>query len=177
MLRVVPARVALERVAAKGASGAEALGRDDVLPALRMRHDGVANLGEGVPVRMPHTAGDKHAPRLEVQVKARGMGIAARFVAKMRPSVRLVGALVLCEAYIAMDAKQRATIGASVGDEARTDLPQVRPNVTDEAQHGITHSPLIALSVDLKPGAVVVAAQRFKEGKQGGVKVGLCRHE
>src|SRR5262249_39718745 len=123
VLRVVPARVALERVTAEGASGAEGLGRDDVLPALRLCHDGVANLGECVPVRMPHTAGDKHSPRLEVQIKARGMGIAARFVAKMCPSVRLVGTLVLCETHITMDAKQRAAIGASIGDEARTDLP------------------------------------------------------
>ena len=104
------------------------------------------------------------------------MGIAARFVAKMRPSVRLVGALVLCEAYIAMDAKQRATIGASVGDEARTDLPQVWPNVTDEAQHGIAHIPLIALLVGLKPLAVVVTTQSRKEGKQSCIKVGLCSH-
>jgi hypothetical protein len=34
VLRVIPARVALERVVAQGASGAEGLGRDDVLPAL-----------------------------------------------------------------------------------------------------------------------------------------------
>src|SRR5438128_2613309 len=107
-----------------------------------MRHDGVANLGECVPVRMPHTTGDKHSPRLEVQVKARGMHIATRFVAKMYPGVRLVGMLVWCEAHIALDAKQRAPIGASVGNEAQTDLPHVWPNVTDEAQHGIAHIPL-----------------------------------
>jgi hypothetical protein len=29
----------------------------------------------------------------------------------------------------------------------------------------------------LKPRAVVIAAQCFKEGKQGCVKVGLCGHE
>src|SRR5262249_27445530 len=132
VLRVIPARVALERVAAKGASGTEGLGRDDALPALRLRHNGVANLGECVPVRMPHTAGDKHRPRLEVQVKPRRMGIAAGCVAKMGPSVRLVGPLVAGEAHIAMDAKQRAA-AASVSDEARTDLPQVWPKVTDEA--------------------------------------------
>jgi len=105
------------------------------------------------------------------------MGIAASFVAKMCPSVRLVGTLVWCEAHIAMDAKQRATIGASVSDEARTDLPQVWPNVTDEAQHGPAHIPLIALLVGLKPLAVVVAAQGLKEDKQGCIKVGRCGHE
>jgi hypothetical protein len=114
---------------------------------------------------MPYTAGDKYGPRLEVQVKARGMGIMASFVAKMCPSVRLIGTLVACEAHITMDAKQRAAIGASVGDESRTDLPQVWPNVTDEAEHGTAHIPLIALSVGLKPLAVVGAAQCFKEGK------------
>src|SRR5262249_41048989 len=116
-------------------------------------------------------------PRLEVQVKARSMSIATRFMAKMCPSVRLIGMLVLCEAHITMDAKQRATIGASVGDESRTDLPQARSNVTDEAEHGIPHSPLITLSVGLEPRAVVIAAQCFKEGKQGCVKVRLCGHE
>src|SRR4030095_12417013 len=116
VLWVVPTRVALERVTAKGASGVEGLGRNDALPALRVRHDGVANPGECVSVRMRHTAGDKHSPRLEVQVKARSMSIATSFVTKMCPSVRLIGALVLCEAHIAMDAKQRAPIGASVSD-------------------------------------------------------------
>src|SRR5262249_19474896 len=177
VLRVVPVRVALERVTAQAASGAEGLGGDDALPALRMRHDGVANLRERVLVRMPHTTGDKHRPRLEVQVKARGMGIAASFVAKMCPSVRLVRTLVLCEAHIAMNAKQRATIGASVGNEVRADLPQAWPKVTDETEHGIAHLPPIALLVDLKPLAIVVTVQRLKEGKQGCVKVGLCGHK
>src|SRR5262249_16583221 len=177
VLRVVPTRVALERVTAKEASGAEGLGRDDALPALRMRYDGVANLGECVSIRMPHTTGDKYCPRLEVQVKARGMGIAASFVAKMCPSVRRIGTLVGCEAHIAMDTKQRAPIRASVGNESRTDLPQVWPNVADETEHGTAHSPFIALSVGLKPLAVVVATQCFKERKQGYVKVGLCGHE
>jgi hypothetical protein len=39
------------------------------------------------------------------------------------------------------------------------------PNITDEAEHGTAHIPLIALSVGLKPLAVVGAAQCFKEGK------------
>src|SRR5262245_54555143 len=141
-----------------------------------MRHNGVTNLGECVPVRMPHTTGDKHSPRLEVQVKAGGMHISTCFVTKMCSSVRLVGTLVWREAHIALDAKQRAPIGASVSNEARTDLPQVRPNVTDEAQHGIAHIPLIALLVGVKPLAVVVAAQCRKESKQGCVKVRLCGH-
>src|SRR5262249_10916700 len=118
----------------------------------------------------------KHSPRFEVQVKARRMGIAASFMAKMGPSVGLVGLLVSGEAHIAMDAKQRAPIGASVGHEARADLPQGWPNITDEAQHGTTHIPLIALFVGLKPLAVVVAAQCLKESKQGYVKVRLGSH-
>src|SRR5215831_4423244 len=177
VLRVVPVRVALERVTAQAASGAEGLGGDDALPALRMRHDGIANLRERVLVRMPHTAGDKHRPRLEVQVKARGMGIAASFVAKMCSSVRLIRTLVLGEAHIAMDAKQRATIGASVGNEAWADLPQAWPKVSDEMQHGIAYFPPIALLVGLKPLTVVVTVQGLKEGKQSWIKVGLCGHE
>jgi hypothetical protein len=165
-----------QQITAKAASGAEGFGRDDALPALRLRHDGVSNLRERVPVRMPHTAGDKHPPGLEVQVKARGMGITASFVVKMCPSVCLVGTFVLGEAYIAMDAKQRATIGASVGNEARADLPQARPKVSDETEHGIAYLPLIALLVGLKPLPVVVTVQGLKEGKQGRVKVGLCGH-
>src|SRR5215510_7818244 len=106
VLRIVPTRVTLERVAAQGARGAEGLGRDNALPALRMRHDRVTNLGECLSVRMPHAAGNKHGPRLKVQVKARGMGIATRFVAEMGPRIGLIGALIVCEAYIAMDAKQ-----------------------------------------------------------------------
>lgn len=51
VLLVIQARVALERVAAQGTSGAEGLGRDDVLPALQVRYDGVANLRERVPAR------------------------------------------------------------------------------------------------------------------------------
>jgi hypothetical protein len=82
----------------------------------------------------------------------------------------------LGEAHIAMDAKQRATIGASIGNEARADLPQARPKVTDETEHRIAHLPSIALLVDLKPLAVVVTVQCLKEGKQGCVKVGLCGH-
>jgi hypothetical protein len=104
------------------------------------------------------------------------MGIATRFVAEMGPSIGLVGALVVGEAYIAMDAKQGATIGARVGDEVRTDLPQVGPNVTDEVEHGAADIPLIALLVGLKPLTSVLTAQVLKKGKQCGVKVGRCRH-
>ena len=46
VFRIVPTRVTLERVAAQGTSGAEGVGRDNALPALRMRHNGVANFGE-----------------------------------------------------------------------------------------------------------------------------------
>lgn len=106
VLRIVPMRVTLERVAAQGASGAEGVGRNHALPALRMRHDSVTNLGECWSGRMPDAAGNKHCPRLKVQVEARGMGIATSFVAEMCPGIGLVGALVVREAYIAMDAKQ-----------------------------------------------------------------------
>jgi hypothetical protein len=105
------------------------------------------------------------------------MGIAASFVPKMCPSVRLVRTLVLCEAHIAMDAKQGTTIGASVSNESRADLPQAGPKVTNKTEHGIAHLPLIALLVSLKPLAVVVTVQGLKEGKQGCVKVGLYGHE
>jgi hypothetical protein len=67
-------------------------------------------------------------------------------------------------------------MGASVGDEARTDLPQVWPNVTDEVEHGTAYIPLIALLVGLKPRTIVMPTQVLKKGKQGCVKVGLCRH-
>src|SRR5712691_2695436 len=96
---------------------------------------------------------------------------------------RIVNSLWLIEVdphrggSISLRPNSERPLGASVGDETRTELPQVWPNVTDEAGHGTAHIPFIALSVGLKPLAVVVATQCFKEGKQGCVKVGLCGHE
>ena len=65
---------------------------------------------------------------------------------------------------------------ASVGDEVRTDLPQVGPNVTDAVEHGAADIPRIALLVGLKPLTSVLTAQFRKKGKQCCVKVGRCRH-
>ena len=66
MCRVVASRRAFERVAAKGASSAQRLGRRDPPPALWMLYNGVANLGERLTIRTPQATCDKHQSWLEV---------------------------------------------------------------------------------------------------------------
>jgi hypothetical protein len=123
-----------------------------------MCHDGVPNFAQSAVIRMPHTAGHKHHPGLDVQVKPRRMHISARFMAKLRAYVRFVGAFVFCKADIAINAKQGAAIGARVGDEAGANGAQVWLEVADKTPHGIPNVGLIALLIGLKPCSIVVPA-------------------
>jgi len=103
---------------------------------------------------------------LEVQVEARGVGVLGRLVAELDADPGLVGALVLREADVAMDAEQRPLAGPRVGVEVAADTAQPRRELGDELLRRVEQVLLVACPVGLEPVAVVVARQVAQKGKQ-----------
>lgn len=129
MLLVVAARRTLELRAAELEAG------DRLPPARGRRHDAVADPRERVGLGPPHAARHEHAPRLEVEVETGAVDVLARvLVAEMAGGVRLVRALVLGEARVAVDAEQRPADRPRIGHHRAADLAEPRSEVVDEPQ-------------------------------------------
>ena len=86
------------------------------LPGLGLGDDSLANLPQGIGFRMPQATSGEAGPRFQMQVKARPVDaiFAAPTVREMGRQVGLVGALVLGEASVAVDAEHRTARGPGI---------------------------------------------------------------
>src|ERR1017187_7272216 len=91
-----------------------------------------------------------------------------------RGRVGMIRRPVAREVQIAMDAHHRAASRAWIRDVARADLPQPRPEISDECEHRLAHLALVARLVIRKPVAIVVAAQFLEKFEESRREVALC---
>ena len=68
---------------------------EDLLPALRIVGDGLADLMQPVRLGHPDAAAEEHLLRIEMHVESRRMRVASECVPEMHAGIRLVGRLVL----------------------------------------------------------------------------------
>jgi len=85
---------------------------------------------------------------------------------------RLVGALVLRKARIAVDAEHRTAHWPRIGVEVAADRAQAHAEIGDEAEHRLLHLGLVPILVCLKPLSIVVGPQLLQEPKKPGAEVG-----
>src|SRR3546814_18290654 len=103
---------------------AEPCSMGEALPRRRVVGDEVAYAPRGGAVGMPQAAADEAVARRDVDVKARCVHFAMALVIQAQSGPCLVRGLVVAEAGVAMDATQRATDRARVGDELRAQFCQ-----------------------------------------------------
>src|SRR5713101_9905853 len=115
---------------------------------------------------MPDAGRAEHAARLQMNVEAWCMNVAAHYVRKARGDMRFVRSLVRREPHVSVDAKHRTTRRARVGDQLWADLPEPRSEVGDEREHWLTNVAFIACTIRLEPFAPVVAPQFLQEAEQ-----------
>ncbi len=136
----------------------------------------IADLLQRGAVGMPDAGADEDLAGLEVEVEARGVGVLARLVAELDAGVGLVGALVLGEAHVAVDAEERAADRPRIGVEVGADLGQARPEIADELLRRMAQLLLVALLVGLEPLAVVVGLEVAQELEELRAEVGSGGH-
>src|SRR6266508_878232 len=164
----------LQCVTAEVEARPELIAVSSPLPPVRLRNDGVPDLLEGFPVGVPHPGRGEGLSRLEVEVEARGVDVAADPVAEVEAHVDLVGALVLGEPHVAVDAEQRASHRAVVGHEVGAELPEIAGEGPHELQGRLLHHVLVPRLVLGEPGPVVVLAQVLEEPEQIGGEEALA---
>src|SRR5438874_12266421 len=95
---------------------------------------------------------------------------------KMHRPRGLVGSLVLREADVTVDAKNRPSHGPRIRNYVRANLPKSRAGGKHEGHQPVSYFPLVPRLVLLKPRAVVVEFQLAKEIEERRREVG-GRHE
>src|SRR5438876_10569036 len=90
-----PGGCPLQGIPAEAEARPECLAVRSALPPVRLRDDSRPQLLEGPPVGVPHAGRGEGLSRLEVEVEARGVDVAADPVPEVEADVRLVRTLVL----------------------------------------------------------------------------------
>src|ERR1700730_14869037 len=166
MTRIVALRRTREHVALERAELAELRVIDRLLPLRRMVHDEVADRGQRRRIRVPDAVRGEHAARLQMNVEARGMHVAAHHVRKARGDMRFVRFLVRREAHVTVNAKHRTARRARVSNQLGADLPEPRSEVAYEREHRLTNFAFVARTIRLEPFAPVVGPQFLQEAEQ-----------
>src|SRR5229473_5669373 len=115
---------------------------------------------------MPDAGRTEHAARLQMNVEAWCMNVAAHYLRKARGDMRFVRSLVRREPYVSVDAKHRTARRTRVGNQLWADLPEPRSEVSDECEHRLTNVAFVACTIRLEPFAPVVAPQFLQEAEQ-----------
>ena len=105
-----------------------------------------------------------------MEIENRRMRILAAGMGKMNSDMRLVGAFIRGKPRIAIDTKQRTACGASVGNEMRTKLAQMRSKAADKSHGRLDRHLLVSRLVCREPLAVVVPLELPEEGEQLGLE-------
>src|SRR5215212_2373947 len=103
------------------------------------------------------------------------MGVLRTLVPEMEPDVRLVRRLVLREACVAVDAKERPAARARVRAEVGADLLEARRELADEGERRLEQVLLVSTLVGREPLAVVVRPQILEEREELGAERLLFR--
>ena len=115
---------------------------------------------------MPQADRGEHFPRLEMEVEAWPVDVAAGVVAKVEPDVDLVGALVLGEPHVPVDAEQRPADRTVSATKCGPILRRYGGEAPDELQGRLLDGIEVPLLVLGEPGPVVVLAQVLQEPEQ-----------
>src|SRR5260370_36137709 len=99
---------------------------------------------------MPDAGRTEHAARLQMNVEAWCMNVAAQYVRKARGDMRFVRSLVRREPYVSVDAKHRTARWARVGNQLWANLPEPRSEASEECEHPSTHVALLAHTIPLE---------------------------
>src|SRR5258707_6421305 len=115
---------------------------------------------------MPDAGRTEHAARLQMNVEAWCINVAAHYVRKARGDMRFVRSLVRREPYVWVDANHGTARRERVGNQLWADLTEPRSEVSDECEHRLTNVAFVAYTIRLEPFALVVAPQFLQEAEQ-----------
>src|SRR5262245_16995344 len=109
---------------------------------------------------MPNTGRSKTATRFQMKIEARTrMDFPGAEMWEACCHVSLVRTLVLREADVAIDSKERAAVRSWIRNKTRTDSVKHRSKVRDEAQERVAHRCFKSVLVLGKPFSVVVGLE------------------
>src|SRR5262249_966920 len=115
---------------------------------------------------LPDSAADHGVAWFQMKEICRSGPVFALGVPEVRRGVRLVWTLVLREANVPIDARERTSVGSRISNEIRIDLFETRRQIGDQTQERRLDVGLVALLVRLEPLALVVSLEIPEKAEQ-----------